>query len=244
MKNHILKTWPEYFQAVIEGRKTFELLKAKGTWEEWGKYQVGDRIMFREFDPIPVKDNYTGRFVVVRITYVFTPEGGVEFGLDKNWVILGIEDWNKGGSIGPQVIPGHEPNRRARVQEIVVRWVGPSSNQLFGRSHWTDRRAWNMTAQVETWVACRAQKIQPVTYRVDLEFFPYMAGSDPLRDTSNNSLTAKMIEDGLVKAGILVDDSTKWVRKIINNPPQRSPAEQPWSFMKIKILEVLCEKKN
>lgn len=241
MKNHTLKIWPEYFQAVLEGRKTFELRKRKAAPTEWGKYQVGERVMLNEWDPEAVcgvtGNQFTGRWLYIRITYILNPHPAL--GLMADWLIFGFEDWNKGGAVGPQVIPGHEPNRRARIQELVVRWLGPSSNKLFGRGHWTERKGWNDTGHQETWLACQQQKIQKVNYLVDLEFFPHTASSGALRDSGNNALSAKIIEDGLVKAKILVDDSPKYVRKFIVNPTKRSPEVTPWDFTNVKILEVI-----
>lgn len=127
--------------------------------------------------------------------------------------------------------------RRQRIQKVEVSWLGPSSNKLFGRGHWRERKDWNDTGHEQTYLAVLEQKIERVNYRVDLEFFPYMAGSGALRDSGNNSLSAKIIEDGLVRAGILVDDSPKYVRKFICNPAERSPKGKPWDFIEVLILE-------
>jgi hypothetical protein len=61
---HDLKTWPQYFQAVREGRKTFELRK----WDR--DYKEGDRLILREFDPLI--DEFTGEAVRAIITYILT----------------------------------------------------------------------------------------------------------------------------------------------------------------------------
>ena len=67
--DHVLKTWPEYFEAVASGAKTFEL-----RFDDRG-YQVGDHLVLREWS---VTDGYTGRVVIKRVSYVL--RGGA-FGL-------------------------------------------------------------------------------------------------------------------------------------------------------------------
>lgn len=59
---HELKTWPEYFEAVDSGRKTFELRKNDRD------FKVGDTLRLREYEPGP--DRYTGRECTRVVTYV------------------------------------------------------------------------------------------------------------------------------------------------------------------------------
>lgn len=129
--------------------------------------------------------------------------------------------------------------RQPRIQKVEVLWLGPSSNKLFGRGHWRERKAWNDEGHKQTWLAVRSQKVAPVGYLVDLEFTAYMTGSGALRDTGNNSLSAKIIEDGLVKSKILVDDAPKYVNRFICNPAKRSPKGKPWDFIEVLMIEVL-----
>lgn len=74
---HKLKTWPEYFQAVKDGTKTFEIRKDD---RPEGPYEVDDTLILQEFDPIT---GYTGAEDLIReVTYVlreqpFVPEGYV-----------------------------------------------------------------------------------------------------------------------------------------------------------------------
>jgi hypothetical protein len=59
---HHLKCWPEYFQLVLSGAKTFELrLDDRG-------FQVGDRITLHEWNPD--SQAYTGQSVEMRVTFV------------------------------------------------------------------------------------------------------------------------------------------------------------------------------
>lgn len=76
---HNLKIWPEYFKAVKEGRKTFELRKADRP------FAVGDTLVLQEWDP--ATQEYTGDSVEVQITYILP---GGSFGLDSDYCILGF----------------------------------------------------------------------------------------------------------------------------------------------------------
>ena len=74
---HELKCLPEYYEAVRENRKTFELRK-----NDRG-FRVGDVVRLKEYDG----SSYTGRELVRRITYIL--EGPV-YGLENGWCILGL----------------------------------------------------------------------------------------------------------------------------------------------------------
>jgi hypothetical protein len=67
MAVHDLKTLPEYFQAVIDEEKTFEIRK------DDRHFKVGDVLMLQEYDPKRGngKRGYTGRMVWVLIRYIF-----------------------------------------------------------------------------------------------------------------------------------------------------------------------------
>lgn len=80
MKLHELKTWPEYFQDVIDRKKPFELRSTKDR-----TFEVGDKLKLREYDP--VKQEYTGRSTTVVVTYIL----GGPMAL-PGWAVMGI-DW-------------------------------------------------------------------------------------------------------------------------------------------------------
>ena len=56
------KVWPEYFEAIITGKKTFELRLA-----DW-KCKAGDILILKEWNPKTQK--YSGRKLEKKITYV------------------------------------------------------------------------------------------------------------------------------------------------------------------------------
>lgn len=77
-KIHSLKTWPEYFQKVASGEKTFEVRK------DDREYQVGDTLILQEYIP---EWGYTDHEVTKEITYKL--EGGA-FGVEKGFCVLGL----------------------------------------------------------------------------------------------------------------------------------------------------------
>ncbi len=61
------KTWPEMFEAVRSGKKTFDLRLAD--WE----CKEGDILILREWDPKTKK--YTGRVLEKKVTFMFKTKG-------------------------------------------------------------------------------------------------------------------------------------------------------------------------
>ena len=78
MTVHELKIKPEYYRDVVSGDKTFEIRKNDRN------YQVGDLLILSEFH----NDDYTGSSVRCIVSYLI--KGSEEFGLDKDWCVLGI----------------------------------------------------------------------------------------------------------------------------------------------------------
>ena len=77
MKIHELKIQPEFFAAVCEGKKTFEIRFNDR------EYKAGEVLHLREW----YGNEYTGRELVARVKYLL--EGGV--GLAHNYVIMSIK---------------------------------------------------------------------------------------------------------------------------------------------------------
>ena len=90
---HELKTWPEYYQAVRAGTKTFEVRIEKPGQPP---YQVGDTLWLREWDPDPTSTwrkevyGYTGRSLYVTVTYVLREPNDLPIRLQEGAVVMAI----------------------------------------------------------------------------------------------------------------------------------------------------------
>ena len=60
---HVLKCWPEFFQAILDGKKTHDLRRSDDRL-----FRVYDLIRLREFDPRT--ESFSGREQLVEITYI------------------------------------------------------------------------------------------------------------------------------------------------------------------------------
>lgn len=80
---HELKILPEYYRAVVERRKAFEVRKNDRP------FAVGDSICLREFDP-QSKYGYTGRIWYGHIKYILNNP----LYCKKGFVIMSIEEDN------------------------------------------------------------------------------------------------------------------------------------------------------
>lgn len=68
MENRIeKKVWPKYFQAIVDGKKTYELRLADFDVKE------GDVLILREWNP--ETKEYTGRVIEKEVTYVSKTKG-------------------------------------------------------------------------------------------------------------------------------------------------------------------------
>ena len=79
MTTHDLKTWPEPFAAILDGRKRFEIRRADRP------FAVGDEVLLREW-ATQVGD-YTGREIRTTITYLVQPG---EWGLPPGLCVFGL----------------------------------------------------------------------------------------------------------------------------------------------------------
>jgi hypothetical protein len=78
---HELKTWPDPFNAILDGRKRYEIRKADRPFAE------GDTLRLREWNEQRAPCGYTGRETTVRVTYM-SPPGA--WGLPGDLCVMGI----------------------------------------------------------------------------------------------------------------------------------------------------------
>jgi hypothetical protein len=79
VKTHELKTWPEAFEAMVQGFKVHEIR------QDDRDFQVGDTLLLREWDPST--EEYSDRWMEVEITYL---SRGPEWGIPDGVVVMSI----------------------------------------------------------------------------------------------------------------------------------------------------------
>jgi len=85
LRVHELKCWPEFFDAIERGDKTFEVRR-----DDRG-FCVGDTLWLREWLRVArvvdgqAEGDYTGRDLRRRVTYVLTG-----FGVERGFVCMGL----------------------------------------------------------------------------------------------------------------------------------------------------------
>jgi len=115
----------------------------------------------------------------------------------------------------------------------MVNYIAPSLNTIYANCHWTKRKRHADDAHLAVKIACKGLRI--AVSAVSLEFQPMIRGR--CYDVSNYAYCIKLIEDGLVRAGVLKDDTNKWVKRIIINAPLKV-AKPETSYMLVTITEL------
>jgi hypothetical protein len=84
---HVLKTWPEYFDAVVSGVKTFEVRR-----DDRG-YREGDVLILQRWEPErqAYSTDATGHPEIMskRVSYVLR---GGQFGVEQGFVVMGLSN--------------------------------------------------------------------------------------------------------------------------------------------------------
>ena len=117
---------------------------------------------------------------------------------------------------------------------LFVPYLASSTNVALRQN----KHATNREVKAAAW-ACKAacQGVMPIEGRVDLVFRPRLGKGVRVRDTSNNSINAKHIEDGLVAAGILPDDRGEYVRRVILEPAEVDRQAETGTWVEIIEIE-------
>ena len=86
MATHELKSWPDYFEPLLDGSKPFEVRINDR------HFKVGDILKLREYDDR--KGSYTGRELRKKVTYVLEGIGGGAIpplaGIHRGYCVLGL----------------------------------------------------------------------------------------------------------------------------------------------------------
>ena len=80
MATHDLKTWPDYYDSIAIGVKTFEVRKNDRD------YHDGDTLILLRYDP--KTRNYTGERMVKTVRYVMY---GGQFGIAPDYCVMAIQ---------------------------------------------------------------------------------------------------------------------------------------------------------
>jgi hypothetical protein len=79
---HALKIWPQFYQEVEDGNKTFEVRKNDRD------FKTGDVLLLQEWDPVTEK--YTGNECYKVITYILP--AGTNIGIHSDYVVMSIAE--------------------------------------------------------------------------------------------------------------------------------------------------------
>ena len=79
MECHVLKIYPQYFEDIERGLKTFEVRFNDRN------YRVGDLLLLREFDP--AGEEYSGCILICKVIYILSDHSYVRDG----FCILGFD---------------------------------------------------------------------------------------------------------------------------------------------------------
>lgn len=120
-EKHQLKIRPEYFRAVVDGSKRFEIRKNDRD------YQVGDTICLREWD-----GEYLGRGWSGRITYV------TDYMQHPGHVVFGIEPLFVPRSLTPE-----------RVDELARKLLSEFDDNMEDFHGWYNSALWKLSSVIK-----------------------------------------------------------------------------------------------
>jgi Holliday junction resolvase RusA-like endonuclease len=110
-----------------------------------------------------------------------------------------------------------------------------SLNRIYAGAHWSVRSKQKNAIRQMVNMACRG--VKPFSKPVSLTFRATLGKGSVTWDISNHGYLVKLVEDALVKKGVLVDDSQKWVRQIITQPSIRDVETGDGLWVRIQECE-------
>lgn len=113
---HDLKTWPEFFQAVREGRKPFEIRRNDRDFKE------GDKLRLEEFDPKTGK--FTGEVEWVEVGYMLDDPAFT--GLRAGFVAMAITNLYEGTRCGICGRPLENRHGDPIIDGVIDKEIGPA----------------------------------------------------------------------------------------------------------------------
>lgn len=108
--------------------------------------------------------------------------------------------------------------------QLFVPWLGPSLNSIYAGIHWAKRKKHADAAHWAVKEAVLRNGINSIKSPVGLSFTPVLGKGKRALDCSNYGYAVKLLEDGLVRAGVLVDDTNQYVVATCTTKPVRGKA--------------------
>ena len=204
---HDLKTWPEFFDAILDGRKTFEVRDTRDR-----DFAVGDVLRLREWTPIDGcrPGSYTGREATRTVSYIVR---GAPF-LPADLAVLGLIDDADGSSAEhwraqyvKQVNLRHERNKESDAQIAAEReelraWAAEQTSREIVNKIIADRDLAAVTAERGKALAAAARwEREYEGIRVD--FAALVQKEMTLRAQVESALGGKLVQDPVSDAVIL-----------------------------------------
>lgn len=118
---------------------------------------------------------------------------------------------------------------------VFVPYLGPSLNSIYSGVHWATRKRHADAAHAEVLAAFR--KVPAITWPVSITIQPVLGKGKRVLDCSNYSYTLKLIEDGIVRAGVLKDDTPEYVTGVTILAAERDRTRGSGVWVHIKPSE-------
>lgn len=125
---------------------------------------------------------------------------------------------------------------RMRDERFFVPYQGPSTNAIYAGKHWIARKRDKDVART---VVAQAVQTELFDRPVALHFVPVIGRRARPRDLSNYTYAIKLIEDGLVHQGVLVDDTGAYVQSIRIYAPVVDRSQEPGFVIRIVEMQDL-----